>query len=177
MLSIAVLPLFFASSTLSLVVASSIAFLASFAAVSTSDFALSFSSCVKSVRLSISSFLALAAWSISFLASDFLSPVGLMLLLACLPLVFASSTLALVVALSIAFLAASAAVSTSDFALSFSSFVKSVRLSISAFLASAAWSIVSLEASVTLYLACTLSILPSSYVTVSSISWKPSVVG
>ena len=100
-----------------------------------------------------------------------------MLSIAVLPLFFASSTLSLVVASSIAFLAFSAAVSTSDFALSFSSFVKSVRLSISAFLASAALSIAPLEASVTLYLAGTFSVLPSSYVTVSSISWKPSVVG
>ena len=100
-----------------------------------------------------------------------------MLSIAVVPLFFASSTLSLVVAPSIAFLAASAAVSTSVFALSFSSFVKSVRLSISSFLVSAALSITPLEASVTLYFTGTFSVLPSSYVTVSSILWKPSVVG
>ena len=131
MLSIAVLPLFFASSTLSLVAASSIAFLASFAAVSTSDFALSFSSFVKSVRLSISAFLVSAAWSISFLASDFLSPVGLMLSTSCKPALasasfcLAASTFAFASATScsvaFAFAITSSAFSTASLALVFAS--------------------------------------------------------
>ena len=82
-----------------------------------------------------------------------------------------------VVAASTACLAFPASASTLSLAAFFSSFVNWLSPSIASFLVSAALSIVPLEASVTLYLAGTFSVLPSSYVTVSSISWKPSVVG
>ena len=111
-----------------------------------SALAVAFSSSVKSVRASISSFLALRASSTAFLASVFATASGFTELTSVVPLTLACSTAAFVVALSIASFAASALVFASAFAVAFSSSVKSARTSISAFLALRASSITCLAA-------------------------------
>ena len=79
--------------------ASALAFASALAAV--------FSSSVKSVRASISSFLAFRASSIACLASDFATASGFTLFTSLVPVDLAWSTAAFVVALSIASLASS----------------------------------------------------------------------
>ena len=100
-----------------------------------SALAVAFSSSVKSVRASISSFLALSASSIDCLAAVLACAVGFTVFTSVVPAVLAWSTSAFVVALSIASFAASALALASALAAVFSSSVKSARASISLFLA------------------------------------------
>ena len=100
------LPSLLAASTSALVLAASMASLALLASSSSLALAASFSSCVKSVRASIESDLALRAASMPALAVVFLSALGLMAAIAVSPLPCSVATSALVVATSIASLAA-----------------------------------------------------------------------
>ena len=102
--------------------------------------AASFSSRVKVLSASIAAFLASADLSISALAFGFASATGFTALIAVSPLPCSVATSALVVAASIASLAACAASSTCLMAASFSSRVRVLSASIAAFLASAALS-------------------------------------
>ena len=86
----------------------------------------------------MAAFLASAALSTSALALGFASATGFTALIAVSPLPCSVATSALVVAASIAFLAAWAASSTCLMAASFSSRVRVLSASIAAFLASAA---------------------------------------
>ena len=103
--------------------------------------AASFSSTVASGVWSIAAFLIRATSSIVSLASDFLTTSGITALIAVIPSFCASSTLELVVAWLMLFLASVTILSTFAFATSFSSIVASSIKSISCFLAIAAWSI------------------------------------
>ena len=84
-----------------------------------SAFAAVFSSSVKSLFASIASFLAFNASSIAFLAAGFATAVGFTDPTLVVPAVFAESTAAFVVALSIAVFAASAFALASSFSCSF----------------------------------------------------------
>ena len=87
-----------------------------------SALAASFSACVKSLRSSISLFLAVNAFAIASLAFSFAT--GLTLPISAIPVPFAVSTAASVVAASIAFVASSAALLTLARAASFSACVR-----------------------------------------------------
>ena len=128
-------PVDFAWSTAAFVGALSIASFAASALAFASALAAVFSSSVKSVRESISAFLALRTSSIDFLASVFATASGFTLFTSLVPVDFAWSTAAFVGALSIASFAASALAFASALAAVFSSSVKSVRESISSVLA------------------------------------------
>ena len=97
-----------AASTSALVVAASIAALALLAASANLALAASFSSCVKSVRASISLALSETAWSMAALAAFLASAVGLKPLIALDAAWLAASTSELVLAASMAALALSA---------------------------------------------------------------------
>ena len=99
--------------------------------------AASFSSRVRVLSASIAAFLALAALSTSALAFGLASATGFTALIAVSPLPCSVATSTLVVAASMASLAAWAAASTCLMAASFSSRVKVLSASMAAFLASA----------------------------------------
>ena len=131
-LSTSATPVVFALSTVEFVVAVSILFLAAVALACASAFAAVFSSSVKSARASSCASFALSASSIAFLPAGFATAVGVTELTIVVPAVWAESTAAFVVALSIAVFAAVAFACASAFAAFFSSVVKSLFASMAA---------------------------------------------